>query len=442
MESIMIGMFVVGYLLIAFESPLMINKSTFALIMCGLLWTVYALMSPNAELHHDILVHLGDTSEILIFLIGAMAIVEHIDRYGGFNLITGHITAKDKKRLLWILSVFTFFMSAVLDNMTTTIIMVMMIKKLLRSKQERWMFAGVLVLAANSGGAWSPIGDVTTIMLWMNNLVTSSKLILNLLIPCIVSVIIPLMIATRFIDDEPVHRIECEDANDTHISTDFPGLSKAMLIIGVCGLLFVPIFKTLTGLPPFMGMMISLGVLWLVTEVLILKYKIDDNHRPHLTYALRNVDMASILFFLGILMSVSALQQVGVLGNLANYMNNEIKEPYTIATATGILSSIVDNVPLVAACIKMFAPLAHVTHTDPYLANFAVDGLFWHLLTFTAGVGGSLLIIGSAAGVVAMGIEEIPFFWYMKRISFLALIGYLAGIFVIWLESLIPFFHL
>ena len=442
MITAMIVIFVIGYLLIACEHTLKINKSTFALIMCGVLWTVYVTMAGDPNLDHDMMVLLGDTCEVLIFLIGAMTIVEHIDRYGGFNFITQHIHAKSKKELMWILALFTFFMSAVLDNMTTTIIMVMMLRRLLTDQKERWLFASVIVLAANSGGAWSPIGDVTTIMLWMDDKVTSGSLILNLLIPSLVSVIVPLLIATRFIKDNHFDHVAMKsNATVSPLAAKYPNLSKAMLIIGVLALLFVPVFKTITHLPPFMGMMISLGVVWLITEVLLTRMHINPELGGRVSQTVRHIDMPTILFFLGILMAVNALQQAGVLASVANGMNHSIQEPFTIATLIGILSSVVDNVPLVAACIKMFSdmPALQAISLD-YAHYFVEDGLFWHLLTFTAGVGGSLLIIGSTAGVVAMGIEKIPFFWYLKRITIMGLLGYLAGVVLIYLESLCPFF--
>lgn len=433
----LVTVFVIGYLLITLEHTLKINKSTFALIMCGVLWSIYSLCTHDVK-EEALLKFLGETCEILMFLIAAMTIVEHIDRYGGFSFITEHIHAKNKRMMLWILSVTTFFMSAVLDNMTTTIIMIMMLRRLLPDQKERWIFAGVLVLAANSGGAWSPIGDVTTIMLWMADEVTAPSLIENLLLPSIISVIVPVAIATRWIKKEPMPKPMARREEAILMSQEHPHISKAILILGVVGLLFVPVFKTVTHLPPYMGMMMSLGVIWLVTEILITRYKIDPKLGGRVSQAMRHIDMSSILFFLGILMSVSALQQAGILRSVAGYLNDNIHEPVSIAGLIGVLSSIVDNVPLVAACINMFDINNMPATTDPtYLSYFVDDGLFWHLLTFTAGVGGSLLIIGSAAGVVAMGIEKIPFFWYFKRITFIAFLGYLAGILFIWLENFI-----
>lgn len=439
----LIILFIIGYLLIALEHPLKVNKATFALIMCGVMWSIYALTTPNPEgLAHKMPEILGETAEILFFLIGAMTIVEHIDRYGGFSFITEKIKAGNKRQLMWILSFVAFFMSAVLDNMTTTIIMVMMIRRMMPDQKERWIFAGVIVLAANAGGAWSPIGDVTTIMLWMADKVTTPSLIANLLVPSLVAMIVPVAIASRWVKKEAVSQLHHNpDHGPQQIATEFPGVSRAMLILGVAGLLFVPIFKSVTHLPPYLGMMFSLGIIWCFTEIVVSRYRIDPKLGGRITHAMRHIDMSTILFFLGILMSVSVLQESGVLANIASAMNNGIHEPYSMATLIGALSSIVDNVPLVAACIKMFSNMDPNLAAD-YLALFNEDGLFWHLLTFTAGVGGSLLIIGSAAGVVAMGIEKIPFFWYVKKISFIALLGYLAGVACIWIEDFLPFLHI
>ena len=441
MITAMIIIFVIGYLLITLEHPLHMNKATFALLMCGIMWSIYAIMADDPHMQEDIVAQLGDACEIVVFLIGAMTIVEIIDRYGGFGFITENINAKSKRHLLWIMCSLSFVMSAVLDNMTTTIIMVMMLRRLLSDQKERWLFAGLIVIAANAGGAFSPIGDVTTIMLWMDEKVSSLGLIINLLIPSIVSMVIPVLIAQFYIKkDGKMQKITRMADRNPDLHDRHPHLSKAMLIIGIAGLLFVPVFKTLTGLPPFMGIMISLGVIWGVTEFWVKHFKIDSKMGGRVSSALHTIDMPTILFFLGILMAVSALQQVGILSKLAVDMNEHIHQPVIMTTIIGALSSVVDNVPLVSACIKMFEGMAPAGTTDPYLLSFVEDGLFWHLLTFCAGVGGSLLIIGSAAGVVAMGIEKIPFFWYVKRISLLALAGYLAGVGIICLESLFPIF--
>lgn len=436
MIAAMIALFVIGYVLITLEHTLKINKSTFTLLMCGGLWAVYTLCSGDSNVHHELIYYLGDTCEIVVFLICAMTIVEIIDRYGGFDFITQHLAVKSKVRLLWVLVFVTFFMSAALDNMTTSIIIIMMLRRLLSEQKERWMFAGVIVLAANSGGAWSPIGDITTIMLWMSDKVTSDKLVLNLLLPSIASVVVPTLIATRYIKKGNV-MVPKTSERVNQLAAEYPQLSKWILFIGVIALLFVPVFKSLTGLPPFMGMLISLGVMWFITEVVVRKYNISKVMGGRVSQAVRNIDMPTILFFLGILMSVSALQQAGILTGLAGFMNEQFPNPYIMTSLIGCLSSIIDNVPLVSACIKMFSDPTVLAGVDvSMLGNFQANGLFWHLLTYTSGVGGSLLIIGSAAGVVAMGIEKIPFFWYLKHISLLAFVGYLAGIGVIALEQM------
>ena len=441
MITFMIVAFVVGYIFIALEHLLGINKATFALLMSGILWAAYSLFTHDPNLSEELVVTLGDTCEIVVFLIGAMTIVELIDRYGGFNIIVHKIHASNKRGLMWVLALVAFFLSCILDNMTTTIIMVMMLRRMLANKKERWIFACVIVIAANSGGAWSPIGDITTIMLWMKNYVSSVDLILNLLIPSLVSVVIPTWIASHYVKNEPVEQLNAQDQRIGYeMSSHHRNLSILILICGVAGLLFVPIFKSTTHLPPYMGILISLGGLWLLTELIVRHYHLDGKIEGRISQVVRHIDMSTILFFLGILLSVGALQQAGILNYLAHWLNDNIHEPYTINGIIGILSSIVDNVPLVAACMNMYPVMTDAmvaASADPsYAALFVEGGLFWHLLTFCAGVGGSLLIIGSAAGVVAMGIEKIPFLWYAKRITWLAFLGYVAGIAVIWLETL------
>lgn len=442
MVTAMIVVFVLGYLLIASEHVLRINKATFALLMCGILWAIYAICAQDPHLSADLVESLGETCEVVVFLIGAMTIVELIDRYDGFSYITGRITARNKRKLMWVITLITFFMSAILDNMTTTIIMVMMLRRMIADNKERWKFACVIIIAANSGGAWSPIGDVTTIMLWMKNCVTSVSLVLYMLIPCIVSVIIPVLIASRCVKDEPLEALNENDKRvGESLSQTHPRISKSILISGVLSLIFVPIFKAATGLPPYMGILISLGFMWLLTEIIVNKYDLDKTMDGRISSALRRIDMSTILFFLGILLAVNALQQANLLSILANWLDVTIHEPYTINGIIGVLSSVVDNVPLVAACMNMY-PVATDAYiqaaADPMYAEYFIqNGLFWHLLTFCAGVGGSLMIIGSAAGVVAMGIEKIPFTWYLKKFTWIAFTGYLAGIVVIWLENIL-----
>lgn len=439
----MIVLFVIGYLGIALEHVFNINKTTFALMMAGLLWGGYAMFGHDPNLQNDMVEALGDTCEIIVFLIGAMTIVELIDRYGGFNIIVRHIRAKSKRGLMWVFAFVAFFLSSIPDNMTTTIIMVMMLRRMFSNQKERWMFASVIVLAANAGGAWSPIGDITTIMLWMKNYVSSLDLIINLLLPSLVSVVIPTWLATRYVAEGPMEELNESDQRVGFVLSRFhKNLSIFVLVIGVAGLLFVPVFKAVTHLPPYMGILLSLGILWFITELIVYRYRLDGKMEGRISQIVKSIDMSTILFFLGILMAVAALQQAGILGALASWLNDTFHNVYGISGVIGVLSSIVDNVPLVAACMNMYPVVTDVAaQADPVWAQYFIeDGLFWHLLTFCAGVGGSLLIIGSAAGVVAMGIEKIEFMWYVKRITWMALIGYIAGMICIYLMAwLLPF---
>ena len=442
MVTTLIVIFVVGYILIASEHVLGINKATFALIMCGLLWAVYACAGHDPNLSGDLVEALGDTCEIVVFLIGAMTIVELIDRYGGFHILVEKLHANNKRKLLWILAIVAFFLSSILDNMTTTIIMVMMLRRMLSDQKERWTFACVIVLAANAGGAWSPIGDITTIMLWIKNYVSSVDLIVNLIVPSLVSVIVPTAIATYMIPATPMEELNETDSRKGYVlSEHHRNLSILILICGVASLLFVPVFKAFTHLPPYMGILLSLGVLWLLTELIVRHYQLDGKMEGRISQVVRHIDMSTILFFLGILMAVAAIGQAGLLEELAGWLNTQFHNVYLISGIIGVLSSIVDNVPLVAACMDMYPAATDAmiaASADPaYTSLFVADGLFWHLLTFCAGVGGSMLIIGSAAGVVAMGIEKIPFMWYAKRITWLAFVGYLAGMVTIWAETLV-----
>lgn len=446
MITFMIIAFILGYIVIAMEHVLHVNKATFALLLCGVLWTCLSFVHGASKVCEEIISHLGDTCEILVYLIGAMTIVDLIERYGGFSFIIRKIKADNKVRLLWILIFMTFFMSAVLDNMTTTIIMVAFLSKIIVVQKERWLFAGIVIISANSGGVWSPIGDVTTIMLWMGENVTSSVLIKKLLLPSLVSVIVPGIMATivlkRRSENEPVDAKSVPvTTRESYIATHKPRLSRFMFYCGVIGLILVPVYKTLTGLPPLMGMIISLGLLWLISEIAVRKAGLKTELGASVTQVVKNIDMPTIMFFLGILMAVGALQTAGILGDLANILDTKIHEPYIICSLVGVFSSVVDNVPLVAACIDMY-PIATdamiATSADSsYMQLFVQDGLFWCLLAYCAGVGGSLFIIGSAAGVVAMGMEDIPFLWYAKRISLMALAGYLAGVGVIFIHGLI-----
>ena len=439
----MITIFALGYICIALEHKIKIDKAATALFMFGAIWSIYAAYSGDTDSGTKLLEHLGSTCETLIFLIGAMTIVDLIDTHGGFGIITDRITSRHKITLLWILALITFCMSAVLDNMTTTIIMIMMLRKIIPDALERWIFAGVIIIAANCGGAWSPIGDVTTIMLWMRGNVTAGSLILYLIVPCLVSLILPVVIASRKLSSRSPM---LPPVDNTTVLPEGIGkrFSRAVLCTGVIGLIFVPIFKGITGLPPYVGMMFSLGVVWILTEWAYgRKRNIEEDTKNRVSKVLKNIDMSTILFFLGILMSVAGLQSAGILSSAADFLDKNIHEVFTITSIVGVLSSIIDNVPLVAACIGMYptADAASIAASiDPsYTQMFTPDGLFWLLLTYCAGVGGSILIIGSAAGVVAMGLEKIDFTWYLKNISLLALVGYIAGIAVIYLESLIFF---
>ncbi|MDE7381862.1 MAG: sodium:proton antiporter NhaD [Muribaculaceae bacterium] len=454
--------FLIGYLAIALEHPIKIDKTASALILGMVLWICYAFLGDsivpivNGEhfneylnshpelqgeslahqtlsyiLNVDIVEHLGDITQTLLFLIGAMTIVELVDVHGGFRVITDRIVTRNKRKLLWIICVTTFFMSAILDNLTTTIVMLMLLRKLIDDQKTRWLYAGAIVIAANSGGAWSPIGDVTTIMLWVKGNVTAQALISYVLIPSIVSMVIPLLLMGPALKGE-LPPISTTKVSDSHIT---PGERKCFFTLGVGGLIFVPIFKTITHLPPFVGMLLVLGLLWIVTEIFYNRKKVDKSEEYRIPKVISRIDMPSILFFLGILMAVAVLQSTGVLSWLANELDTSIHDVYVINTVLGVLSSIVDNVPLVAGVMGMY-PISPVG-AEGYAANFVVDGTFWELLSYCAGVGGSILIIGSAAGVIAMGLEKINFGWYLKRFSWLALIGYLSGIGVYLLEHIL-----
>ncbi len=470
MFLLMVIIFILGYTAIALEHPLKVDKAASALLTGTILWGLYALnasgilemgLSPSwqavKDISHDVMAfvfpavsevrfeslwegpaqlshhishfvvhdlehHLVEIAEILFFLLGAMTIVETVDQHQGFKIITDRIRTTNKVKLLWILSVLTFFMSAMLDNLTTTIVMVALLRKLIDDKHTRWFFASMVVLAANAGGAWSPIGDVTTIMLWIGGQVTTVNIITYVILPSLVTMIVPLFIVSFTVKGD-VQRPVLENGENHEFTTAFE--RKLLLIMGVSALLFVPIFKTVTHLPPYMGMLFGLGVIWLVTEIMHRNKPLEDKRKLTVIGILKKVDVPTIFFFLGILTAVAALQSMGHLDVLAKYLDANLHNIYAINLIIGVLSAIVDNVPLVAGAMGMY-PLAEAGSVG-YLADFVQDGQFWQFLAYCAGTGGSILIIGSAAGVAAMGLEKIDFIWYMKRISLLALAGYLAG---------------
>ena len=425
----MIVVFIVGYLCIALEHPLKIDKAASALLIGVLTWTIFILLG-DSDIHHvgeQLNENLAETAQTLFFLFAAMTIVEIVDRHNGFKIITDRITATNKVKLLWIISFLAFFMSAVLDNLTTTIVILSLLRKLIKDQHTRWTYASIVVIAANAGGAWSPIGDVTTIMLWIGGQITAGKIITGIIIPSLVSMLVPLVILSFTLKGEIIRPAESKEAE----SITTPGEQMALLILGVGLLLFVPVFKTITHLPPYMGMLLGLGVMWMVTELMHKKKSNEIKKRLSVVNILKNVETPTIFFFLGILTAVGALGAAGQLSKLSEWLRDVTGgNIYVIDTVIGVLSSIIDNVPPVAASMKMYV-------IDPSVLDFAVDGTFWHMLAYCAGTGGSILIIGSAAGVAAMGLEKIDFIWYLKHISWLALVGYLAGAFCIYLEHIV-----
>lgn len=422
--TMMIVVFILGYMAIALEHPIKIDKAASALIIGGLGWALFAFSGiDHHSLTHEIQHHIVDIAEILFFLLGAMTIVELVDAHQGFSIITDKITTNNKVKLLWILSVITFFFSAALDNLTTSIVMAALLTKLIKGKDDLWMFAGMVILSANAGGAWSPIGDVTTIMLWIGGQVSAVNIITSLIIPSVVCAVVPLLYLTFRLKGE-IQRPETVILQEHEKNPTTPFERNLIFYLGVCGLLFVPVFKTVTHLPPYIGMLLSLGVLWLVTEVIHRSKNHEEKSHLSVIGVLQKIDTATIFFFLGILLAVASLQSAGQLKIVATWLdstfNGQTTEGiYVINMIIGLLSSIVDNVPLVAGAMGMYP----VTETGMY----AADGMFWEFLAYCAGTGGSVLIIGSAAGVAVMGILKIDFIWYMKNISVLALMGYLAG---------------
>ena len=439
----MIILFLVGYLMIALEHPLKINKAGTALLLGTILWVMYSRLAPLPTIEQELLHSVGEIAETLIFLIGAMITVELIDSHGGFTFITRYITTTDKRKLLLAIATITFFLSAVLDNLTTSIVMIMLIRKLVGNYKERWVFGSIIIIAANSGGAWSPIGDVTTIMLWVRGNISTSATIPNLILPSIVSALVPVLFAMRFLHGKvtPPRVIAGGDENNALLEKLLPKTKLSILILGLFCLLFVPIFKTITHLPPFMGILLGVGILWLYTERMYAHTPVDEELKLRLSKVVHRIDGTTLLFFLGILLAVDALRCVGILGDFALWLDQSVGNVYVVNLIIGTLSAIVDNVPLVAGAMGMY-PVATdamiAAAPDPaYMMNFAQDGVFWQFLAYCAGVGGSMLIIGSAAGVVVMGLERINFIWYLKNISLLALLGYLAGAGVYILQNIL-----
>ena len=415
MLTALVIVFVLAYAAIALEHPIKINKSASALIGAGLLWTIYALGSADAK---TVSAELGEslmgTAQIVFFLMGAMAIVEVIDAHNGFEVLTSRVKTSSLSRLMWLVGVVTFFLSAVLDNLTTAIVMVSLMKKLLDKREDRLFFAGAIVIAANAGGAWSPIGDVTTTMLWIGGQITAMEIIKGVFLASLVSLLVPLAAMSLVLRGREVQAPLQSDGGEGVVTTPFE--RKLMFFLGIGILMAVPVFKGLTHLPPFMGILLGLGVLWLVGD-LIHKDK-DDEAKSHLTLvsALTRIDMSAVLFFVGILLAVATLEHTHILSSLANWLDHTVGRLDAIVIIIGLVSAVVDNVPLVAASMGMYS-----------LEQYPPDSFLWEFLAYCAGTGGSILIIGSAAGVAAMGLEKIDFVWYFKKISGWALLGYLAG---------------
>ena len=440
---LLVIVFVMGYTFIVLEHPLKMDKTIPTLLMAALMWAILSLgfNSGMAEIidSHDHLLkivqgeiahegfvstlvhHLGKTSEILFFLLGAMTIVELIDLHSGFEVLKGYIKTRNKTRLLWMVGIIAFFLSAIIDNLTTTIVLVTLLRKLIPNKKERLWYAGLIVIAANAGGAWSPIGDVTTTMLWIGNKTSALNLIIEILLPSLVNFGVPFMIASLLPVFKGTISIEEEENNKKMKS------SKTMLFLGLGMIIFVPFFKTITHLPPYLGMMFSLSIVWLVSEFIHPEENFNpkDRHLFSGLRALSRIEMSSILFFLGILLAVASLETVAVeniggLKYMAVQLQNAIPNQEIVVSILGVLSAVIDNVPLVAATMGMY--------------DYPIDDPIWHLIAYAAGTGGSMLIIGSAAGVAAMGMEKIDFIWYFKKITILAVVGYVLGIltFIVW----------
>jgi Na+/H+ antiporter NhaD/arsenite permease-like protein len=418
MTLTVIIIFVLGYIAIASEHNIKVDKAASALVTGVLCWLLYFYSEPlTTRSESELLHHLGEISAILFFLMGAMTIVEVVDSHHGFRLITDAIITRSKPKLLILVTIMTFFVSAILDNLTTAIVMTSLCAKLLTKKEDRLWFVSMVIIAANAGGAWSPLGDVTTTMLWIGGQITAYNIIVKTILPSLVVALVPLLIMMYRFRNQ---KIEGASDNNGNLSAE----SKIMFFTGIGLLIAVPVFKTVTHMPPFMGMLLALGIIWIVSSTIHLRKHPEERYKYSVSKALRKIDTSSILFFLGILLAVSALQSFGILRHLAQYTVKHIENEYVIGTIMGLFSGIIDNVPLVAAAQGMFS-----------LEMYPTDHVFWEFLALAAGTGGSTIIIGSAAGVAVMGIEKINFFWYMKKISLLALAGFFAGLIIYILQQ-------
>ncbi|MDO4771306.1 sodium:proton antiporter NhaD [Porphyromonas sp.] len=443
-EILFIGLFILGYLMIAMEHPLKINKTATALVMGTGLWVLYRYALPAFEagispevivptVESQLMETVGEIGETILLLLGAMTIVQVVDFHGGFSYVADVITTRDKRKLLWAIAGFTFVLSAVLDNMTTTIVMIMILRRIVGDRDLRLFYAGMTVIAANEGGAFSPIGDVTTIMLWVNGNVTAGSIVPMLLIPSIVSILLPLLIATPFLHGEVTPPedtlVSAEEEELAELQHRMTGREKLIILaLGVSVLLLTPVFKAVTHLPPFLAMLGGLGVIWGYTDIFYRRKRkyIKEGLMRHVSLVVQTVDISTLLFFFGILMSVKTLELTGILSSLATHL--EVLGLEVQSFLIGAASSLVDNVPLVAASMGMYK-------IDPASTQLCVDGEFWNLIAFCAGTGGSLLIIGSAAGVIMMGLEKVSFAWYMRRITPLAVLGYIAGFAILILQT-------
>ncbi len=419
MLTALVVIFVIAYAAIALEHPLKVNKSASALLAAGLLWTIYAVAGGDSHATvHNLQESLVGTAQIVFFLMGAMTIVEVVDAHNGFYVITSRIKTTSLSSLLWLVGFVSFFLSSILDNLTTTIVMISLMKKLLDRHEDRLFFAGIIVIAANAGGAWTPIGDVTTTMLWIGGQITTLNIMTGVFLPSLACLLVPLAITSFVLRGKEVIAPTFVERRAGYETTPFE--QNFMFCMGVGTLVAVPIFKSITHLPPFMGILFGLGILWLVGEILH-RNKEDDEFKEHLSLvnALKRIDMSCIVFFIGILLAVATLEHTHILGNLAAWLNKTVGREDVIVTLIGLASAVVDNVPLVAASMGMYD-----------MATYPTDSFLWEFMAYCAGTGGSILIIGSAAGVAAMGLEKIHFFWYARKIGILAAIGYFSGIFI------------